>query len=386
MRIRVLVFTDSPVYGGHEVTLCDAVEGLLQQGIEIIAVISTENSRLLARFEGLLPPTHLFLTNYSTAKGDVFRAIFRSKKVRDLSSLFRSFSPDIILISQGAIGLSACGLAAAKHAGIMLLSFLPMAHPVTLVRGKRTVGCLLQDFCYSFLYALPDGFLTICETTASVLQSQHGVAKRKIGVAYYGLHFPQLPSINYNFEKLRQHAARPRVGLVGRVEFEQKQHHWFFNAIATSNFAKEFDYFVIGDGPDFNACRELTDSLGLHERVVYVGWVDNVTEWYKRLDVLALPSRFEGLPVVLIEGLFHGVPIVASRVDGMGELLPQEWLFDPGDCGSMLRRLQEVLTADQTARVRDLQKMASEKLRKESYQQAIYTNLLSLYRDKRKNL
>ena len=385
MRVRVLVYTDALVYGGHEVTLCDAIEGFLDQGLEVIAIICRENIRLLEKLERLLPPTQLIATSFSTQKGDVFRALLRSKKVRDLALLFRTFAPDVILVSQGAIGLSACGLAAAKVAGAMLVSFLPMAHSASFVRGRKTAGTLLQDFFYSFLYGMPDGFLTICETTASLLQTKHGLARRKIAVAYYGLDMAELPKIAYRSREKEQWAGKSRVGLIGRVEFLQKQHHWFFTTVAKSNFAREIDYYVIGDGPDLASCRALTDSLGLHDRVEYVGWVENVADWYHRLDILALPSRFEGLPVVLIEALFHGIPILATRVDGMGELLPSEWLFNLDDCGDMLRRLQELLTDDQTVRVRDMQKVAFEKLRKENYQRTISANLLSLYLDNTKN-
>jgi glycosyltransferase involved in cell wall biosynthesis len=381
MDLRVLVYTDSPVYGGHEVTLCEAIEGFLHQGIDVIAVISRQNSRLLARLEGVLSREGLIVTSNFTEKGDVFRAIMRSKKVRDLAVIFRAIEPDIILVSQGAIGLSACGLAAAKVAGVKLVSFLPMAHRVTFIRGKTTAGTLLQDFCYKFLYAMPDGFLTICSTTASILQVQHHVNKNKIGVAYYGLDCAQLPNIVYRFKKQRKASDRPRVGLVGRVEFVQKQHNWFFHTIAKSSFAKEIDYYVIGDGPDLAACRELTDFLGLHDRVHYVGWVENVTEWYQRLDLLALPSRFEGLPVVLIEALFHGIPILASRVDGMGELLPDQWLFEANDCNGMLCRLQELLVGDQSYYVREMQEFAFKSLRKENYQQGMSQSLLALFNE-----
>ena len=129
MRRKILFYSDSAVFGGHEVTLCDAIEGLLQdETIAITVVIAKDNSRLKNRLQGVLNQKKIVITDVVTQPGDVFRALVRSKKVKIISKIFHELDPDLIMISQGAIGLSACGLAAAKMLRLPLVSFLPMAH------------------------------------------------------------------------------------------------------------------------------------------------------------------------------------------------------------------------------------------------------------------
>lgn len=382
MRRKILVYSDSCIYGGHEVTLCDAIEGLLQdETIKITVVIAKENSRLKNKLQGVLNERNVVITDIVTQPGDVFRALARSRKVKVISEIFHEHDPDLIMISQGAIGLSACGLAAAKMLRLPLVSFIPMAHKVSLILGKSTPDVWLQELCYRYLYALPDRFLTICTSTADMLHKQYGIARENIGISYYGLDIPRPPEIVYRPAGSKDRNVKPLIGLIGRVEFHQKRHDFFFNAVARSEFARELDYVVFGDGPDLSACQELTDSLGLNERVRYMGWVENVSEWYPQLDVVAIPSRFEGLPIVLIEALSYGLPVLASRVDGMQELLPLAWTFEQGNTAEMMSCLRKLLENDQTSIVKTNQDLAFSRLRKNTYQQTFLQNLREVLTD-----
>ena len=214
-----------------------------------------------------------------------------------------------------------------------------------------------------------------------MLHEQYGIARENIGVSYYGLDIQRPPGIVYRPSGSNDRKVRPLIGLIGRVEFHQKRHDFFFKAVARSEFARELDYVVLGDGPDLGACQELTDSLGLNERVRYMGWVENVSEWYPQLDVVAIPSRFEGLPIVLIEALSYGLPVLASRVDGMKELLPLAWTFEQGNTAEMMSCLRKLLENDQTSMVKANQDLAFTRLRKNTYQQKFVQNLREVLTD-----
>jgi L-malate glycosyltransferase len=78
---------------------------------------------------------------------------------------------------------------------------------------------------------------------------------------------------------------------------------------------------LVGDGPEYGRTRELVDTLGLAEVVRYVGVVDDVIPLLKAADVLLLPSETESFGLVALEAMASGVPVVASDVGGLPEVV-----------------------------------------------------------------
>jgi len=64
---------------------------------------------------------------------------------------------------------------------------------------------------------------------------------------------------------------------------------------------------------------------------------------------LLIPSRFEGVPLVMLEAMSCGLPVVASNVDGMAEVLPEAWLFASGNSRAMIDALLRVKNSDYAA-------------------------------------
>ena len=342
---RILIYLDSAVFGGHEVTLLEAIRGLAEESdIDLYVLAPQSNRQLLDRLKEL-KNIQIIIHRLQTAPGDIFRVLCKTGKVRRLTKMIVQYQPDFVIVSQGAIALSACGLGAARIAGIPLMSFLPMAHPVALVRGKNSLPIRIQEVLYQRLYALPDYFFTICTTAKDQLQKQHGVAAERVFVSYFGLeteHFPQ-PDASCQIRSDR----KKHLALIGRIEFQQKRHDFFMRHLAA--FRTELPpltVHIIGDGPDRKNLEKLVQDLGLQNIVFFEGWVDNMAAWYKNLDMLLLPSRFEGVPVVMLEAMYLKIPIVASQCDGMEEMLPKEWLFPVRDGGKMIHCIKDVIEND----------------------------------------
>lgn len=115
--------------------------------------------------------------------------------------------------------------------------------------------------------------------------------------------------------------VRPRLGVIGRLSPE-KGVDVFLRACA--NLARDgtpFTGVVVGDGPEERALRMLARELGLNDRIEFLGRVESVGEVYRHLDLVVLPSRSEGLPNVLLEALAADLPVVATRVGAVPEVL-----------------------------------------------------------------
>jgi glycosyltransferase involved in cell wall biosynthesis len=78
---------------------------------------------------------------------------------------------------------------------------------------------------------------------------------------------------------------------------------------------------VIGSGPCELSLRDLVADLGLQDRVRLLGFKPNIHDYMAHLDALLMPSLHEGLPYTLLEAMSLGLPIIASRVGGLPEVL-----------------------------------------------------------------
>jgi glycosyltransferase involved in cell wall biosynthesis len=76
-----------------------------------------------------------------------------------------------------------------------------------------------------------------------------------------------------------------------------------------------------GDGPLRGELANRVERLGLASRFIFVGFRTNLARWMPNLDLFALPSFTEGLPVVVLETFAAGVPVVASAVGGTPEVV-----------------------------------------------------------------
>lgn len=112
----------------------------------------------------------------------------------------------------------------------------------------------------------------------------------------------------------------------------------------------EFDLTLIGGGPLLNEIEGLVERLGLSEHVHLAGWRSNaeVRSFILQSRALVLPSFAEGLPVVLMEALALGRPVVSTWVAGIPELVrPGEngWLVPPSSVEALADAVREVLDA-----------------------------------------
>jgi glycosyltransferase involved in cell wall biosynthesis len=111
---------------------------------------------------------------------------------------------------------------------------------------------------------------------------------------------------------------------------------------------------LVGDGPDRSQMERLAHELGVARRCLFVGYQEDVAAFYDAMDVLVLPSANEGTPVSVIEAMAAGLPIVATRVGGVPDVMRDGvdgFLVPPGDVEALGTRLAE-LAADPELRRR----------------------------------
>jgi glycosyltransferase involved in cell wall biosynthesis len=147
-------------------------------------------------------------------------------------------------------------------------------------------------------------------------------------------------------------AGAPLVGVVGRLT-EQKGHAYLLNAFAEVVRALPLAHLlVVGDGNLRPALEQQTARLGLGDSVTFTGRREDVSQIMAALDVMTMPSLWEGFGLVLLEAMAVAKPIVASRVSAIPEIVSDGetgLLVPPGDADALAAALIALLCDQQRA-------------------------------------
>lgn len=110
--------------------------------------------------------------------------------------------------------------------------------------------------------------------------------------------------------------------LVFGGEFSKRKNQTFLIE-AMTKFPKNIHLALAGKGDLLEDCKQLVSRLGLHSRVHFLGFVNNLPQWYESADVVVSASVSEGLPFHLMEALTMGTPVVVSDVKGHRDLVEE---------------------------------------------------------------
>jgi len=113
------------------------------------------------------------------------------------------------------------------------------------------------------------------------------------------------------------------VGIVGRIS-KVKGHECLLDAIGLLRHLPDLHLHVFGTGPLQERCEERARQDDLAGRVTFHGFCVDMAAEMRALDALAMPSLHEGLPYTLLEALYLRVPVVASAVGGLKEVIEHE--------------------------------------------------------------
>jgi glycosyltransferase involved in cell wall biosynthesis len=161
--------------------------------------------------------------------------------------------------------------------------------------------------------------------------------------------------IHENLPDLRRRfgwsASRPLVGFVGRLEYVKGPDIFIEVAMRCQI---EAGFVLVGGGSLAATLSARVTESGAGDRVAFVGEVPDAMPYIRQLDVLAVSSRHEGLPLVLLEAAASEVPIVAFDVGGVREVVresgPSAKLVPAADRDGFLRAVEEILRHRDAAR------------------------------------
>jgi glycosyltransferase involved in cell wall biosynthesis len=199
---------------------------------------------------------------------------------------------------------------------------------------SSSTGKLGRRVGYACSRWLPDHVTAVSEATAASHVAAGLVKPEHVSVLANGIDVDR-----WQPDAKTRLQAREELGLrddflwlaVGRLE-AVKDYPVLLNAFARA--PKPSQLLVLGTGPLEVQLRQMAEGLGLGGRVHFAGFCSNVTRWMQAADGFVLSSRYEGLPMVLLEAGACGLPAVATDVPGTREAIMNGetgWLAPAGD-------------------------------------------------------
>jgi glycosyltransferase involved in cell wall biosynthesis len=291
--LRVLFYTDSPVVGGAENVARSLVASL---GPHIQPVIAGVDPAVVAHIA-------------SGREGVATRVLDRVAGRADLrtvaahASAFWELNVDVVHVDRH-LWSGQYGLLAATWAGVPALS---------VVHGVLPASSASQRALTVATARLAPRYVGVSEHVSRQVHRQLCIPSERVTTVYNGL-APHPPA---GLGRSGGPAPEPVAVLcVGRLARE-KGVDLLVRAMAGVPSA---DAVVLGDGAERQQLEALAWRLGVTGRVRFEGWVEGWTARYSP-QVVVVPSRFEALSVVALEAMRAGIPVVATRVGGIPEVV-----------------------------------------------------------------
>lgn len=200
----------------------------------------------------------------------------------------------------------------------MLADVKRRVHTVHNVAQKENgrLARLLNKFFFKHCHLIP---VALSKQVQKSIVEEYGIPEEKIPVIFNGVDLSKCKpktdyTVNGNFKILH----------IGRFS-EQKNHSGLLRAFYTFH-AKHPDseLWLIGDGEKRAETEEYVARNALADAVKFLGLQSDVHGYLHEADIFTLPSNYEGMPMTLIEAMGTGLPIVATAVGGVPDMLGEE--------------------------------------------------------------
>ena len=232
-------------------------------------------------------------------------SIFYIRKI--LKKLLMATDKDIIIHAHLTWPFFFTALAAL---GLKNLKLFFTEHDTTNKRRKIPFFYFIDRFFYSYYLN------TICISRGVYLKLAKWVGfkiKKNLKVIYNGSRLYSLPKRSNMKDRL------PRLISVGRLVPKK---NFLTTIIAISKLKDDIEsYTIIGEGYEREKLERLIKSLKLENKVKLIGWTEEVEKYLHKADIQLIPSLYEGFGLVAVEGMSTGLPVVASSIQGLKEVL-----------------------------------------------------------------
>lgn len=337
-RARILGITKST--GGVAAYNRTLSEALRDRGYDIRGVCLSEGGESYARSlaERGIPAVAMGMERYSIAPvSDAWLAIRLARHLRR--------DPVDLLIAHTAKAGFLSRLAG-RLTGIPVLYVMHSTPFLRRVQGRRA---FLYRQLERFGSLLGGHIVVINRAMRDELVRRRVAPRSRVTVVHSGIdlaRFARLPDRSTARRALGLDAHRPVIGWAGRLN-PQKAPVDFVRAVARlAPSLPEAQFYMAGEGPLAPEVRAEAERLRLGDRLIRAAWQNDVATMYAAFDLYCATSRWEGLPLTLLEAMAAERAAVVTAVDGVQEVIRHEvdgMLVDVGDTRALAGHLERLI-------------------------------------------
>lgn len=325
-KIRVLHCIETISSGGVEKLRLTIVEKLGFHRYEFKIICTNAKGQIANRLEEL---------GVEIIQVGAFRHPLEYGKYSQVKKIVTSYNPHVI---HGAVFE---GMSMATIGGILGQVPVVILEETSDPKTRSFKAVLLQRLYTMFA----DKIIAISPAVLAYLHHKARIPPSKTILIKNGVpssHFSDNKQTQQLRSSLNIDAGDIVVGSVGRIYNEIKRFSDLLDAVKLMNLPN-LKFLLVGAGPDLEKLESRAVELGVEKHFIPVGYQGNPDLYYGLMDIFCLPSLHEGFGLVVAEAMFHHLPVVATSVGGLKDIVldgETGFLVEPKSPTSLAERLK----------------------------------------------
>jgi glycosyltransferase involved in cell wall biosynthesis len=253
-----------------------------------------------------------------------------------LRALIKKINPDIVHLHSakaallGRIASYLCAIPA-----VVTIHGWPFVHPQSKV--SKTLYFILERS----MVALTAKFITVSQVDYDIARQRLAVQMQQLELIHNGIEYDQ------SFATGKSDTINQQCSIICVARFEtQKDHRTLLLALQQIK-SLPWSLKLVGSGPLLEETKKLAGQLSVSEKVEFLGERSDVASLLEQADLFVLLSHWESLPISIIEAMRAGLPVIASKVGGVAELVDDGIsgkLVTAGDISEAAAALRSLIT------------------------------------------
>ncbi len=311
MKTRILYVIENGSFGGGERAFAQVVSGIDKDRYELYAAcipqgLYYEKIKINAR---VLPWE--------------IKNRFDFKKISKLREIINENNIDIVH-SQGPRADFYTRLAAKSTKALIVSTVATPVEDFDVNLFKKLGYILLDRFTERYV----DRFIVVSEALKRRLIDTHKISPDRVSVIYNGVEIDEYDFTNASIKIREEFGVKEGMllaGTAGRLVY-QKGLPFFIRAVKyikdkDPEISKNIKYIIVGEGALRKVLEKLADDLGVSENIIFTGFRTDVKNILSAMDIFVLSSVHEGQPLVILEAMASGKPIVSTDIEGINETI-----------------------------------------------------------------